>query len=847
MADSRVRSTTVQRITHGFLLVCGLALVANVTLAGQTQEAMIFGQVTDESGAVLPGVTVTVASPALQLPQVVAVTDARGEYRVTPLPLGTYTVDYTLPGFQTLHREGIRLTSGFAAKIDIQLKIGAVAESITVSGESPLVDVKSTSAGTQVTREALASTPTTRNGLNSLLTLSAGSRPALDNGRVQGADPVIKAFGRANNGWVMVNGIATTSANANTAFQNTFSYETVQEATVTTLGGAAEAPNSGIQINLIIKSGGNDFHGEIPLAQTAKWMQSNNIDDELRAQGISDPAKFEERWDRGGDVGGRIKKDKLWFYTSARVRSEVNNVVGAPAYADGSPSQFTTNQKFAVGKLTAQLTPTQRFNVFGQWRSQNRKDGPENQFSSPEMYRQTTYLTRMGQGEWQMAKGNKVLSLQGGLYWIQFPVNPTLTDLSSWTDQQTGYSGGAETKVGQSRDMRRWEGKGTLNWYKPNLFLGDHEFKTGAHYDIARDLQMTTDVATCTPTEPIAALCNPASPGPGNYTLIYRTNVPFQVGIKNAPVDPKARLDYLGVYFQDSWSIHRRLTLNLGVRYANDRAWLPEQCREAAPAPFASLYPAQCFPEKHLKTYNPVVPRLHAAYDVTGDGKTVIKGGWGRFYNLHVQDELNLANPNASITTTFLWRDLNVNRHWDVGESNLDLNGGDFSSQSVAGVSGTLVGLVDNPDIKAPGSDEFSLSVERQLGATFAVRATGVYSRDFNTLRVLNTLRPYSAYSIPINNPDPGPDGRPGTADDPGTVVTYYDYPSSLRGAAFQRPMYINDAASDAHYQSFELALTRRLANRWQLQAAYSATKKHIPVPAGATYDPNAEINTSDF
>ena len=108
------------------------------------------------------------------------------------------------------------------------------------------------------------------------------------------------------------------------------------------------------------------------------------------------------------------------------------------------------------------------------------------------------------------------------------------------------------------------------------------------------------------------------------------------------------------------------------------------------------------------------------------------------------------------------------------------------------------------------GTNEFSLSVERQLGPTFAVRATGVYSRDFNTLRVLNTLRPYSVYSIPITNPDPGPDGRLGTSDDPGTVVTYYDYPSSLRGAAFQRPMYINDAASDAHYQSFELALTRR-------------------------------------
>ena len=138
-----------RRLLFSVLLICGLAFMSSPAWA---QEATIFGQVTDESGAVLPGVTVTVSSSALQVKQVVEVTNASGEYRVTPLPLGTYTVEYTLGGFQTLRREGVRLTAGFVARIDVGLKIGALSESVTVSGASPVVDVKTTSGGTQIRR-----------------------------------------------------------------------------------------------------------------------------------------------------------------------------------------------------------------------------------------------------------------------------------------------------------------------------------------------------------------------------------------------------------------------------------------------------------------------------------------------------------------------------------------------------------------------------------------------------------------------------------------------------------------------------------------------------------------------
>jgi hypothetical protein len=163
---------------------------------------------------------------------------------------------------------------------------------------------------------------------------------------------------------------------------------------------------------------------------------------------------------------------------------------------------------------------------------------------------------------------------------------------------------------------------------------------------------------------------------------------------------------------------------------------------------------------------------------------------------------------------------------------------------------------VPNPNQQQAMADEFSLGVDRELMPNMAVRVTGVYSRDRNTYRVQNNLRPYEVYNIPITNADAGPDGRLGTADDPGTSVTYSDYPAAYRGRAFEQPMLINDPQADANFKTLEVAATKRLANRWQFMASYSATKSHIPkvpnTPINGytgeleggynTFDPNAEI-----
>jgi hypothetical protein len=159
---------------------------------------------------------------------------------------------------------------------------------------------------------------------------------------------------------------------------------------------------------------------------------------------------------------------------------------------------------------------------------------------------------------------------------------------------------------------------------------------------------------------------------------------------------------------------------------------------------------------------------------------------------------------------------------------------------------------VPNPNERDPGTDEFSVTLERELMPSLALRVSGLYSKTFQTQRLQNNLRPYSVYTIPITNADPGPDGKVGTADDPGTSITYYDYPAAYAGANFQQSMLVNDSRADQSYKSIEVAVTKRLANRWHFYASYALTKKHIPfIPGTAflqinTVDPNSEINDAD-
>jgi hypothetical protein len=261
-----------------------------------------------------------------------------------------------------------------------------------------------------------------------------------------------------------------------------------------------------------------------------------------------------------------------------------------------------------------------------------------------------------------------------------------------------------------------------------------------------------------------------------------------------------------------------------------------------------SFAAAQTFPAVQFAIWNDVVPRLHFAYDVTGSGKTVIRGGWGRFGDLRdAYNEPVPFNPNVGITTTWKWHDLNNDKLYEPGEVIFDPNN---PNEFVSG-SGAINAVV-NPNEKQPKTDELSASLERELAANLSVRVTGIYARTANNRRLLNTLIPPSAYTIPVTNPDPGPDGKPGTADDPGTNVTYYEYPSSLQGQQFLRNTVVNDPNYLNTWKSFELAVVKRLSHKWQFRSSYSGTKYNMQFPETGearsivALNPNAEINVAN-
>jgi hypothetical protein len=341
-------------------LLGGALVGLPASTATAQQDAGIIGLVTDEGGAVLPGVTVTARSPALQVPSVIAVTDQRGQYRITPLPIGIYELEYALAGFQTVRREGIRLTVGFTASIDIALKVGSIEETVTVTAAAPVVDVKSTTTSTQFTHETIELIPTSRNGIVSLLAQAPGVRTLRDiGGSTLNQVPTYRVFGQAGEPFSTLEGVQTSSLRGSGGQANYWDYSALEEAQINTIGNGSDVPSRGVNLNAIVKSGGNDFHGSGQLNGTSSRFESDNLDTALTAQGVRHGERVARRANYVADLGGRIVRDKLWFYGALRRVEEFRNPINTFT-PDGTPAVRDDIAWFQTEKLSYQMTPSNR-------------------------------------------------------------------------------------------------------------------------------------------------------------------------------------------------------------------------------------------------------------------------------------------------------------------------------------------------------------------------------------------------------------------------------------------------------------------------------------------------------
>ncbi len=644
----------------GFLALLILTLLPATAWAQSATTGAIAGEVTDTTGAVLPGVTVEAASPALIEKVRTGVTDAQGQYRIVDLRPGTYTVSFSLPGFSTVRREGIELNTGFTATVDADLRVGALEETITVSGATPVVDIQNVRTQNVLTRELLDSIPNAKSRSSlAALTLGAGfsSLGVGDVGGSQGETVTQLTHHGTADGLVTVNGMKTSSAyNVATAHRNIFNQMLVQEIVMETSGAGAESEGGGLNINMVPKDGGNIFSGSFLSEYTNQDLQNGNLTDELRARGLRNTNRIRKIYDVGGGLGGPLKKDRLWFYTAHRAWGSIQELAGVYFNktqdtlfyeADfGRPAFYDRYTRDSALRLTWQATPKQKVSLSG-----NLQDycwcygfnilnpeaewlfwvNPNNNFMANWAYPVTTRLLVEAGGSLRVDRQKNGIPKETGNARSVLELSTGITHGSRFAS--TFFVG--DTEYGDMGNQGAYQSRASVSY-----ITGSHALKVG--------FQTMTGKSQIKLVQPIY-----------NVQYIMRNRIPVSLKQGAFPHSEQQKMKLmLGLYAQDQWTI-RNLSLNLGVRFDHLNSYVPAQTRPGG----EFLGPITLDPVYNVPNWKDINPRFGAAYDLFGDGKTAIKASIGRYVLYHTTQITKQNNPAAAISavTTRTWSDTNGN------------------------------------------------------------------------------------------------------------------------------------------------------------------------------------------
>jgi Carboxypeptidase regulatory-like domain len=649
----------MRAIATAIMVVLGLVILPAPSF-GQALGT-ITGVVKDSSGAVLPGATVEASSPALIEKVRTVVTDGSGQYRIVSLPTGIYSVTVSLQGFSSFKRDGIEVTANFISSVNADLKVGTVAETLTVTAESPIVDVQSAAQTRALTAEAFKEMPTSGVWIQMAAMIPAVQTMTRDVGGSTGdttGAQISTHGGLPGDGVSLLDGLRIGNMYISSNVSNmSLSPLLFDQVDISFSGQMGESGTNGVLANMLPKSGGNTFHGSFLANGSGPGLQGDNITQRLQDRGLTTASTtLKKLYDINGAIGGPIKRDKLWFYFTSRYLTNNNYIAGLFYPVDPSAVVRVENpdEKAYLGTWTRdnnlRLTwaASQRHKISA-WYAYQRKQDPFwtiNATLSPEAARVTEWYTQLGTLTWTYTATNRLL--------IEAGVSPGASPdtilaqsdrISGIPIVEQGLNPAIPTKPITYRNTTLADQNS--DEVRQQSYKASASYVTGSHaVKVGMDLQRG-----------YFGMNNFANP---QNDVQYRTNgyVPNLVTIFAPLAGWKNRLNYnMGIYAQDRWTMNR-LTLGGGIRFdlqnesadaftANTTRWTPNR---------NTFYPEV----KDVPNWRDINPRINASYDLFGNGKTAIKASASRAVEQDSVRYANGNNPGFTVQTTGLrgWNDL---------------------------------------------------------------------------------------------------------------------------------------------------------------------------------------------
>jgi hypothetical protein len=663
-------------------------------------QATLTGTVRDNSGGVLPGVTVEASSPALIEKVRTATTDGTGQYRIVDLRPGTYTLTFTLPGFSTVRREGIELTGTQTLTVPAEMRVGGLEETITVTGETPVVDVQSARREVVIDNEMVQTIPATRS-VGGLLNATAGL--TVDNNGIA-LSPTMTFFsanGGANNeGRMAVNGMTVGAARSGGVSSYVYDAVGVEEVAVRIGGGLGETDTGGPIMNIIPRSGGNTFAGTAFTSIAGDWSRGDNLNDELRAIGLTETPGIIQAHDASFSLGGPILRDRLWFYGQYRNLDTQTAVEGITANANaGDPARWdwlsspvnarlVQDRQMAMGRFAGQAG---RSRIQVNYEYQKRCEGTPLRVDTEGCHNRGEDWVGLGtttqspeatgtagrgyfewpfhltQAQWTMPASNQLLFDANVTIFrynpaFGFPPPDGITNMIPVTEQSAALActnaNPALRHPGctpENADTLRWApsanytyrgleqwgyAEGATNSYNAgaSYVTGSHNLRVGYQQYWLRQLDET-----------IAA----------ENQLAYRFNqgVPNRVTYRLPTRSNNTVTQLYGVFLQDQYT-RGRLTLSGAVRWDRASSYAPVEGNGVSRTSFLNPAPITFDKTPGVDAYNDISPRAGIGYDVFGNGRTALKFRWGRYLGFASNDPpFTSTNRGATLVAT-------VNRNW---------------------------------------------------------------------------------------------------------------------------------------------------------------------------------------